>query len=300
MKALWICAELPSSGARSASSRSIRPAPGRRGRRRASRRRSGWTPARCSILCGGGFAQRRPSRAEGRARAGLEDGTPSRFLDAGQERRGPAPWIRAASAPDALGLAFALWSRPAVQALIEQRCDVRLAVRTTETYLARWGFTAQKPLRPRLRTASLRGQAMVAPRSIPRSWHRPSGRTASSCGGYETGLRSDDVRGRSYAPRGETPTVRPSHKRAGLGLISAISNKGVLRWMVLERAITAAVPDHLPFPPDPRRGPEGVPDPRPAAGASCPGGAGLAGRAAGPDRGVLPAALQPRAEPGRG
>ena len=37
------------------------------------------------------------------------------------------------------------------------------------------------------------------------------------------------------------PTVRPSHKRAGVGLISAISNKGVLRWMVLQRAITAAV-----------------------------------------------------------
>src|SRR3569623_3082751 len=49
--------------------------------------------------------------------------------------------------PDALGLAFALWSRPAVRALIEQRCGVRLAVRTTGRYLARWGFTAQKPLR---------------------------------------------------------------------------------------------------------------------------------------------------------
>ena len=35
--------------------------------------------------------------------------------------------------------------------------------------------------------------------------------------------------------------MQPSHKRAGVGLISAISNKGVLRWMVLEGAITAAV-----------------------------------------------------------
>jgi hypothetical protein len=57
--------------------------------------------------------------------------------------------------------------------------------------------------------------------------------------GDETGLRSDDVRARSYAPRGRTPVVRPSHKRAGVALISAISNKGVLRWMVLECAITA-------------------------------------------------------------
>ena len=47
--------------------------------------------------------------------------------------------------------------------------------------------------------------------------------------GDETGLRSDDVRGRSYAPRGRTPVVRVNHKRANLGLISAVTNKGELR-----------------------------------------------------------------------
>ncbi|MBQ0819068.1 IS630 family transposase, partial [Microvirga sp. HBU67558] len=55
----------------------------------------------------------------------------------------------------------------------------------------------------------------------------------------ETGLRSDDVRGRSFAPRGRTPVVGPSHKRAGLGLISAVTNKGELRWMVLDGALNA-------------------------------------------------------------
>ena len=49
--------------------------------------------------------------------------------------------------PDQVGLPFALWSRAAVRELIARRCGVRLAVRTTGTYLARWGFTAQKPLR---------------------------------------------------------------------------------------------------------------------------------------------------------
>jgi transposase len=63
--------------------------------------------------------------------------------------------------------------------------------------------------------------------------------------GDETGLRSDDVRGRSYAPPGRTPEVRVNHKRANLGLISAVTNKGELRWMVLDGAITA--PDLLRF-----------------------------------------------------
>src|SRR5919199_1284295 len=142
--------------------------------------------------------------------------------------------------PDALGLPFALWSRPAVRALIEQRCGVRLAVRTTGTYLARWGLTAQKPLRRAYeqRPAEVRRWLREAHPAIVAQAKRENG---VILWGDETGLRSNDVRGRSDAPRGKTPTVRPSHRRAGVGLISAISNKGVLRWMVLDRAITAAV-----------------------------------------------------------
>ncbi len=47
------------------------------------------------------------------------------------------------------------------------------------------------------------------------------------------------MRGRSYAPRGRTPQVRVRHKRAGLGLISALTTKGEPRWMVLDGALKA-------------------------------------------------------------
>ena len=53
------------------------------------------------------------------------------------------------------------------------------------------------------------------------------------------------MRGRGYAPRGRTPLVRVCHKRAGLSLISAIANKGELRWMVVDGAVKA--PDLLRF-----------------------------------------------------
>ncbi|MCW8087568.1 transposase [Sabulicella glaciei] len=57
--------------------------------------------------------------------------------------------------------------------------------------------------------------------------------------GGETGLRSDDVRGCSYAPPGRMPEVWVNHKRADLGLISAVASKGELQWMVLDAAIKA-------------------------------------------------------------
>src|SRR3712207_1527620 len=159
-----------------------------------------------------------------------------RFLDAAQETE-VRDLIRTRT-PDELGLPFALWSRAAVRELIRRRCRVRLAVRTTGTYLARWGFTAQKPLR----------RAYEQNPTEVRRWLRQeypailaAARRARGVvfWGDETGLRSDDVRGRSYAPRGRTPVVRVSQERAGLSLISAVANKGELRWMVLDGAVNA-------------------------------------------------------------
>jgi transposase len=68
-----------------------------------------------------------------------------RLLDAAQEAE--IQGLIRRHTPDELGLPFALWSRAAVGLLITRRCGVELAVRTVGKYLARWGFTAQKPIR---------------------------------------------------------------------------------------------------------------------------------------------------------
>jgi transposase len=177
-----------------------------------------------------------------RGAAGLKSGPRGpepghgRFLDAEQEAE--ARDLIRRHTPDALELPFALWSRAAVRELILRRFGVQLAVRTMGTYLARWGFTAQKPLR----RAYEQDPAAVR-RWLRRDYPEIAARTKAEGGaifwGDETGLRSDDVRGRSYAPRGRTPEVRVNHKRAGLGLISAVTNRGELRWMVLDGAVTA-------------------------------------------------------------
>jgi transposase len=146
--------------------------------------------------------------------------------------------------PDELGLPFALWGRAAVGALIRQRCGVVLAVRTVGKYLTRWGFTAQKPVRRAYEQdpAAVRGWLRQQYPAIVRRAKRAGG---VIFWGDESGLRSDDVRGRSYAPCGRTPVVRPCHKRANIGLVSAVTNKGELRWMVLDEAIKAPTLIHF-------------------------------------------------------
>jgi transposase len=140
--------------------------------------------------------------------------------------------------PDELGLPFALWSRAAVGALIARRCGVALAVRTVGKYLARWGFTAQKPIRRAWEQDPAAVRRWLR-RDYPAIVARAKKARGAVVWGDETGLRSDDVRGRSYAPRGRTPVVRVCHKRAGLSLITAVSNRGKLRWMVVDGAVNA-------------------------------------------------------------
>jgi transposase len=156
---------------------------------------------------------------------------------------GPEAEVRALicqHTPDELGLPFALWSRAAVRAVVAQRCGVRLAVRTMGTYLARWGFTAQKPLRRAYEQRPTEVQHWLG-QDYPAIVARARREKGVIYWGDETGLRSDDVRGRSYAPRGRTPVVRPNQKRASVGLISAVTNRGELRWMVLESALKAPI-----------------------------------------------------------
>ncbi len=49
--------------------------------------------------------------------------------------------------PEQLKMDFCLWSRAAVLQLIERECGITLHVRSVGKYLARWGFTPQKPIK---------------------------------------------------------------------------------------------------------------------------------------------------------
>ena len=49
--------------------------------------------------------------------------------------------------PEQLKMDFALWTRAAVMQLIERECGIKLSVRAVGNYLARWGFTPQKPIK---------------------------------------------------------------------------------------------------------------------------------------------------------
>jgi transposase len=141
--------------------------------------------------------------------------------------------------PDQIKMPYALWSRTAVMELIGQRFKIKLPVRTVGTYLARWGFTPQKPIKKAYEQRPVEVKAWLD-NSYPVIAGRAKVEGAEIHWGDETGLRSDDVRGRSFAPKGKTPVVRVNSKRENVGLISTVTNQGKVRWMVLNGALDSA------------------------------------------------------------
>jgi len=140
--------------------------------------------------------------------------------------------------PDQMKMPFALWNRAAVMDLIRQQCGVQLPVRTVGHYLKRWGFTPQKPIKKAYEQRPAEVKAWLD-EAYPAIAQRASEEGAEIHWGDETGLRSDDVRGRGYAPKGKTPVVRVCNKRESLSLISTVTNQGKVRWMVFDGALDA-------------------------------------------------------------
>jgi len=142
--------------------------------------------------------------------------------------------------PDQLKLAYALWTRQAVSELIEAVYGVRLTVRNMGKYLKRWGFTPQRPLKKAYEQSPEAVQKWIN-QEYPKIAAEAKQEGAEIQWGDETGLRSDDVRGRGYAPKGKTPVVMANANRSKLSVISTVTNKGQMRWKVFSGALNAKV-----------------------------------------------------------
>ncbi len=142
--------------------------------------------------------------------------------------------------PEQLKLPFYLWTREAVAQLIENRFGHRLSVWTVGRYLARWGFTPQKPVR---RAFEKNPQAVRRwlEQDYPNIQKQAKREKAGIYWGDEMGLRSDHAVGRSYGRRGQTPIIPGTGQRFGCNMISAITNKGQLNFMVFKKRFRADV-----------------------------------------------------------
>ena len=142
--------------------------------------------------------------------------------------------------PEQLKLPFYLWTRAAVIGLIEQVYGIRVSLSTVGRYLNAWGMSPQKPVR----RAYERNDAAIARwlrSEYPGLARQAKREKAVIYWGDELGLRSDHVSATRYAPLGQTPVIRATGQRFGCNMISAITNRGHLAFMVFQGKFDAAL-----------------------------------------------------------
>jgi transposase len=176
--------------------------------------------------------------------AGLKDGRrvssrKGRGLLTAAEARRVRGWIRD-KYPEQLQLPYALWTAGVVRELIRRRLGKQLALSTMHLYLRRWDFTPQKPLS----RATQRSEPAIArwlKKDYPAIARRAKQRKALIYWGDETGVNNQDQIGRGYAPKGQTPIVHRTARKLTTSMISAVNNRGLMRFMCFKGALNAAL-----------------------------------------------------------
>ena len=142
--------------------------------------------------------------------------------------------------PDQLELPFGLWTREAIGQLIQKKYGVSLSRWQVGRYLKGWGYTSQKPIRKAFEQKPAKVKRWLEV-DFPDIKKRAKKEKVVIYFGDETGMRSDHQAGKSYAPKGKTPVVKATGKRFSLNMISAISNKGHLQFMIIDGSFNGEV-----------------------------------------------------------
>lgn len=140
--------------------------------------------------------------------------------------------------PEQLKLPFALWTTGVVRELIRRRLGKTLGESTVRLYLDRWGLTPQKPL-TRSKQRSDAAIERWLEREYPKIVRRAKREKALIYWGDEAGISNQDQIGRGYAPKGRTPVLRRTAKKISTSMISAVNNRGLMRFMCFTGALNA-------------------------------------------------------------
>lgn len=140
--------------------------------------------------------------------------------------------------PLQFNFAFALWTCALIRELIRKKFNVHLSEVSISRLLKKLGLSPQRPLFRAYQQDPSRVEAYLK-EEYPKIKKRAKARGARIFFGDEASIRSDYHSGTTWAPRGETPVIRTTGARFKINMLSAISARGELRFMLTEKGLTA-------------------------------------------------------------
>jgi transposase len=124
-----------------------------------------------------------------------------------------------------------MWTRNNIRGLILQMYKIDMPLSSLGYYLARWGLSAQRPVKRAYKQDETQVQNWVRS-EFPEIKERAKTENAEIFFGDETGLQKTSSYVKGYAPIGKTPAVCIESKHIKINMLSAISNRGKLRFVL--------------------------------------------------------------------
>jgi len=135
---------------------------------------------------------------------------------------------------------FALWTREMIRLLLREQFQLKLSLASVGRLLKQLGLTCQRPI---FRATEQDPQRV-------RQWREQDypviRQEARLCGaeiyfGDEAGVRSDCHAGTTWGIKGQTPVVHTAGQRSSVNMISAVSARGHLRFMLTKGKVNGLV-----------------------------------------------------------
>jgi transposase len=140
--------------------------------------------------------------------------------------------------PDQMRFKECMWTRNNIRSLILQKYKINMPLSSLGYYLARWGFSVQRPVKRAYKQDEEQVKNWVE-YEFPGISERAKAENAEIFFGDEMGIQNTSNYARGYAPIGKTPVVRTESKHIKINMLSAVSNRGKLRFVLYKDNMNA-------------------------------------------------------------
>lgn len=139
--------------------------------------------------------------------------------------------------PDQIKMSYMLWTRQATSELIKRKYKKEISLRSITNYLKAWGFTCQRPTKRAYSQDIVRVECFIKD-EYPAIAKRAKAENAEIYWGDETGVSNQENYQRGFSQKGVTPVMRFETKHERVSMLSAITNKGKVRFMMFDQKMT--------------------------------------------------------------
>ncbi len=140
--------------------------------------------------------------------------------------------------PEQMRFKECMWTRNNIHQLILEKYGVDIKLSTLGYYLARWGFTVQRPVKRAYKQDAGKIDAWLN-KEFPGITERAEKEEAEIFFGDETNIQNTANYARGYTPKGKTPVIQTEAQKLKIEMLPTISKRGKLHFLLYKDSMNA-------------------------------------------------------------